>query len=207
MFSEGLVPFWISAALLLGLVGFEALAVVFGMSGLSGGEAEAEAPHALAWLNQGRAPLLIVLMIMLGLFAASGFLLQGAALALAGFLPAPAAAAIAAGFTLIATSHTTRLIAAVLPRNESYAASAEELLGRKGVVTLGPLSADKVGRVRVQDAHGNAHFPLVRPLQPDLSIPEGAEVLLAERAGGEFRVVLAPKETSAGQILRIGGVE
>lgn len=190
MFIDAFAPFWMAAALLVALVGFEAMGVVFGFSSFSdSADSEGALPDALSWLNRGRVPLLVLAMIMLGLFAASGFILQAAARSLFGApLPALAAGAIAGGLTLILTGWASQAVAAVLPRDESYAAAPEDLLGRTGTVTLGPLTAEAVGRARVEDAHGNLHFPLVRPLEPGMSIAEGVEVVLAQRAGAEFRV-------------------
>lgn len=188
---EPYAPFVIAALVLGGLVAFEVVGTFFGFSGLvDHGDAEAEADAGpLDWLNRGRVPLSVLLIVFLGLFSAAGFAVQALASALVGPLPVLGAAAVAAGAALITTGEASRLVGKILPREESYVAHADDLIGRVGVVTLGPLGGAHVGRARVTDSHGNVHFPLVRPASPGDAIPEGAEVTLVSRQGGEFFVV------------------
>src|SRR5581483_1393082 len=144
------------------------------------------------WLNAGRVPLLILLMAGLGAFAVSGLLLQTVAMHAT---PAPLPALIASAIAFIAVIPTTRfvsrLIARILPRDESYAIEQAELIGRTGTVTLGPVEADSAGRAKVEDRFGNAHFPRVRAARPDLVIQQGAKVLVVDRIGSELTVVPA----------------
>lgn len=181
----------IATLVLAGLVAFELVGTFFGFSGLvdhgdAGGEVDA---GPLDWLNPGRVPLSVLLILFLGLFSAAGFAVQALAGAIAAPLPVLGASAVAAGAALITTGETSRLVSKILPREESYVAEADDLIGSVGVVTLGPLGGAHVGRVRVTDRHGNAHFPLARPASPEETIPEGAEVTLVSRQGREFFVV------------------
>ena len=65
------------------------------------------------------------------------------------------------------------------------------LIGRTGVVTLGPVDWDSAGRAKVMDAHGNAHFPRVLAARERLSIAQGTDVLVVDRVGGTLTVVPA----------------
>jgi len=184
-------PFLIAVLVLGALVALEVAGAFFGFSGLVGqGEDGIEAePGPLDWLNRGRVPLSVLLMLFLGLFSATGFAIQALASAIVAPLPALAAAAIGAGVALITTGEASRVVGKILPREESYVAHADDMIGSMGVVTLGPLGGAHVGRVRISDANGNVHFPLARPLSPEESIPEGAEVTLVSREGRVFFAV------------------
>ena len=183
-------PFLIASVVVVGLVAFEVAGAFFGFSTLAEhGEVDSEAaPGPLDWLNRGRVPMSVLLMLFVGLFAATGFAVQAIASSIAAPLPAFGAVAIAGGGALIATGEASRLIGKILPRDESYVAHADDLIGSVGVVTMGPLGGESVGRVRIVDASGNVHFPLVRPLAPDDAIPQGAAVVLVSREGRIFFV-------------------
>lgn len=143
------------------------------------------------WLNAGRVPLLILLMAGLGAFAVVGFAIQIVAMHVAQPLPT-AVAALLAFLAVIPTTRTvSRVLATFLPRDESYAVDEEALIGRTGVVTLGPVDADSAGRAKVMDAHGNAHFPRVKAAREGLSIAQGTTVLVVDRVEGTLTVVPA----------------
>jgi membrane protein implicated in regulation of membrane protease activity len=184
-------PFLIALFVLGGLVIFEVVGALLGFSSLAEpADADGDAEGSpIDWLNRGRVPLSVLLMLLAGLFSAAGFAIQAVASALAAPLPVLPAAAIAAGIAVTATGEASRIVGKLLPREESYVAHADDLIGRTGVVTLGPLGGEHVGRVRVSDAQGNVHFPLVRPLSLEESIPEGEEATLVSRQGRVFFVV------------------
>jgi hypothetical protein len=78
-----------------------------------------------------------------------------------------------------------------VPRDESYAVTADDLVGLTGIVSLGPVTIEKIGRVTVRDAHGNKHFPWVRAAVPEQEIAIGTTVLLTERRGSEYIAIVA----------------
>lgn len=144
------------------------------------------------WLNAGRVPLLILLMAGLGAFAVTGLVLQTIAMHAT---PAPLPALIASAIAFVAVIPTTRfvsrLIARILPRDESYAIEEADLIGRTGTVTLGPVEAESAGRAKVEDRFGNAHFPRIRAAREGLVIQQGAKILVVDRIGSELTVVPA----------------
>jgi hypothetical protein len=183
-------PFWCATLVLVGLLGSIAL------GGLDHAGADTEALDAgpLGWLNFGRVPVSILLVIITGLFAAIGFFILGLAHAF-DVAVTPAAAPILAGLaSLGATRRVTRWIADILPRDESYAISDADLLGMEGFVTVGPLEAQFVGRARVVDPHGNQHFPRVRGRPGAAAIPVGSSIRLSELVGREYLVDPTPIE-------------
>jgi hypothetical protein len=67
----------------------------------------------------------------------------------------------------------------------------EDLIGRVGIVTLGPVVEGASARAKVQDKYGNWHFPRVAPGAAGLSIPEGASILIVDKVGGAYTVIAA----------------
>jgi hypothetical protein len=143
------------------------------------------------WLNAGRVPLLVLLMIMLAAFGSLGYMIQGIAHAFIGWLPSSLAALPALIVTIPVTRKMSLLVSKVVPRDETYAVEAGGLVGQTGIIVTGPLAADTIARVKVKDAHGNHHFPWVRTKDPNLRLGNGDYVLLVELVGSEYLAVAA----------------
>lgn len=216
----GFQPFVIAGLVLVGLCLIETVSLVFGHSlsgavdhllGLDHADADvhahvphgsvvdlhAEVPHGnlfgsfYDWLNAGRVPLLILMMAALGVFSVVGLAIQIVAMHVATPLPTPGAVLLAFLGVIPTTRGVSRLLARFLPRDETYAVDEEALIGRTGVVTLGPVDWDSAGRAKVMDAHGNAHFPRVLAARENLTIEQGTQVLVVDRVGGTLTVVPA----------------
>jgi membrane protein implicated in regulation of membrane protease activity len=153
----------------------------------------ADGPFATVfdWLNAGRVPLLVLMMAAIACFAVVGMVLQIVAMHLAAPLPAAAAAAIAVAAAIPATRWTSRLLSRIIPRDETYALAGEDLIGRVGTVTLGPVQEGAAARAKVQDKYGNWHFPRIVPAVAGLSIPQGASILIVDKVGGQYAVIAA----------------
>ncbi len=215
LLSSELLPYWVAAGVLVGLGAVEALGMLVGMSVAGFDHAVAtDAPHlpladlhghpghdfagsALGWLNLGRVPLLILLMILLAGFAASGVVevlaLRHAGIAAPWIVTAPLAAMV----SVLLTRQATRLVGRLLPRDETYAASPEDWIGLTAEITLGPARSGVVAVARLKDRFGNWHFPHVEPLFPDTEIAQGTTVLAVERRGEVLLVVPAEGRLSA----------
>lgn len=195
-------PFAIAGAVLLGLVLIEAAAVVIGASfsdavesfiGVKDVPGEGAGPltNGLDWLNGGRVPFIVLLMILLGLFTALGLALQLLAAAVAAPLPGAIAALVAGAATIPLTRMASRLLGRFIPRDETYAIDDDHFVGRTGVVTVGPVQDGAVARIKIQDHWGNWHFPRVRPAKTSDVLPEGTAVLVVDRVGRELAVIEA----------------
>jgi hypothetical protein len=207
-------PFTVALVVLVGLVILEGLSTLIGKSASSvmehllGGhagdadlDADADADHAghgfggvLDWLNAGRVPLMVLIVFMLTWFAAIGFVLQGILHGVLVPLPAWVAAIVAVALAVPPTRWTSRALAHIVPKDETYVVQGSHFVGRTGTITVGPARRGVVARMRIQDVHGNWHFPKVEPFAPDAVIAEGALVLVIEEDGGTLRV--APAEGS-----------
>lgn len=168
--------------------------------------ARAESMHggplatAFDWLNAGRVPLLVLLMAAIACFAVTGMALQIVAMNLAAPLPTLAAALIAIAATIPGTRWTSRVLSRILPRDETYVLTGEDLIGRVGIVTLGPVREGTAARAKIQDKYGNWHFPRIAPGAAGLSIPEGASVLIVEKVGGHYTVITAEGRLAAAPV-------
>ena len=208
--APGLYPFTIAALILVGLVAFEIVSMVVGLSftSLLGHGSSDLASHPdghgdsgpldawMSWLNTGGVPLLILIMIALASFAIAGFAIQGVAQAIVAPLPTLVASLGAIVLALPAIRTLTRWTARILPREETSAISQADLIGLTGTVALGPLDQGKPGQVRVKDQHGNIHVVRARAA-PGHTIPQGATVLLVDGSKGLFQTIPAPKELGA----------
>jgi len=87
LFAPECTPFAIAAAMLVGLTAIEILAMLLGFS-ISEMIGKPHAPHTdghegvaglLSWLNVGGVPILILILMVLGFFAMTGFVIQAVA--------------------------------------------------------------------------------------------------------------------------------
>ena len=143
------------------------------------------------WLNAGRVPLLILIMIMLGSFGAIGYMIEGVSHSFIGWLPTFMAAIPAFIVTIPVTRPSACWYLKIVPRDETYVVEAGSLVGRTGVIVTGPLADNTIARVKVKDAHGNHHFPWVRTKDPNLKLDNGDHVLLVEHIGSDYLAIAA----------------
>src|SRR5262245_2154611 len=155
-------PFAIAALILVGLVGIELISVLVGASlshwlhHAADHGADHSADHdnegllsgALDWINAGRVPLMILIMVVLGAFAALGFVVEAVARAIWSPLPALPASVLALVAAVPVVRVATRMVARIVPRDETYAVDPSDLVGRTAEVTMGPLDQGLPGRVK-----------------------------------------------------------
>lgn len=193
-------PFAVAAVMILAIGLTEAVTMLIGfsLSELVGkaidldGHPEHSLVNVISWLNVGGVPLLIFVLLFLGMFAITGFLIQEAAWSLAGPLPTIVAAPVAFLAALPLVRRSTGFIAGIIPRDESYAVELADLVGLVGEVVVGPLDHGLPGRVRVKDGHGNLHFVAASAAPESAPLPQGTAVLLVDRDGTHFVATAAP---------------
>lgn len=203
LMSSPFQPFLISALVLGGLVLIEMLSVVIGASisgfleGMTGLKAMEDADifgAGLSWLNIGKVPLLALMMLMLALFSAFGFAIQSFAISMVHPMPAWIASVLSLSLTLPTTRWLGIGIGKIIPKDETYATQEEDLIGRTGIVTIGPVQAKSVARMKIQDQWGNWHFPRVKPATEGDIIPQGTAVLVVDHFKGELLVIRAEED-------------
>jgi hypothetical protein len=200
-------PFAIAAAIMIVLGGIELLTMLVGFSiseavghGIS---VDADSHDGIGglflWFNAGRLPLLILLILALGVFSIEGFLLQGIAHMLGGTLPVSIAAIAAVAGSIPAVRIASRAVARVIPRDETYAVSEADFVGKVGEVSVGPLDQGLPGRVRLKDVFGNWHTVSARAAASSSPLAVGSSVLLVDRDNKSFIAISAPAELIAQQ--------
>ncbi|MGO4706179.1 OB-fold-containig protein [Microvirga sp. 2MCAF38] len=210
LISPSYQPFTVAGLVMVGLVVIETISLVVGFSlsamldssldfDLHGGQ-HANVPEngvlggVLGWVNAGRVPVLVFLITWLAAFAVAGLMIQAVAATIWAPLPVLIAAPIAFFLAAPGTRVTTRLVAFIIPRDETYVVSNDDLVGRIAEVILGPLDQGLAGRIKLQDAHGNWHFLMARAAKDHGPMQVGAQVLLVDRNGSTFLAIPAPEQ-------------
>ena len=200
-------PFAVAAAIMVTLGGIEVLSMLIGFSiGEWFGNdvaVEADSHNILGglflWVNAGRLPFLILIILALGLFSIIGFLLHGIAHGAGITVPAWISALAAGAVSVPLIRTTSRGIARVIPRDESYAVDEADFVGHVGEVSIGPLDQGLPGRVRLKDVFGNWHTVSARASPDVQALPVGASVLLVDRDAKGFIAISAPADLIAQQ--------
>jgi membrane protein implicated in regulation of membrane protease activity len=195
-------PFAVAAAIMVSLGGIELLTMIvgFSISELVGhdfaldSETHSTIGGLFLWINAGRLPLLILLILALGIFSIAGFLLQAIAHGAGAILPVSIAALAAAGLSLPAIRVTSRAVARIIPRDETYAVNDADFVGHVAEVAIGPLDQGLPGRVRLKDVFGNWHSVAARASADSAPLPVGARVLLVDRDTRSFIAISAPTD-------------
>ena len=89
--------------------------------------------------------------------------------------PAAAAAVLPA---LLLTSLVSRILAPIIPRDETTAVRIEALLGKRGRIDIGSARRGNPARATVKDIHGQIHNVMVEPHEDSAEFLAGDEVLL-----------------------------
>src|SRR5689334_17743420 len=195
-------PFAVAAAIMVALGGLEVLTTMVGLSISEqiGHDVSIEADQhnglsgLFLWINAGRLPLLILLILVLGIFSTAGFLLQGIAHALGFIIPVSIVALAAAAGSVPVIRTTSRGLARIIPRDETYAVNDADFVGQVATVTVGPLDQGLPGRVRLKDVFGNWHTVSARASHDSPSLAVGASVLLVDRDAKGFVAIAAPAD-------------
>ncbi|QOZ26310.1 OB-fold-containig protein [Bradyrhizobium sp. CCBAU 51753] len=195
-------PFAIAAAIMVTLGGIELVSMLvgFSISELFGKEVAAEGDNhgtlegLFLWVNAGHLPLLILLILVLGYFSIIGFVTQAFAHGIGLPVPAWVAALVALVWSLPLTRVTSRKIARIILRDESYAVEETDFVGHIGEVTVGPLDHGLPGRVRLKDVFGNWHTVPARAGPDSEALPVGASVQLVDRDAKSFVAIAAPAD-------------
>ncbi|CAN7565445.1 DUF1449 family protein [Bradyrhizobium sp. LjRoot220] len=199
-------PFTIAAAIVVVLAIIELLSTMvgFSLSHIVGKDIEIEADGHSAisglflWINAGRVPLLILLLLTLGLFSIAGFSIQAIAHSVGISIPASIAAVAAIFGTIPAVRVTSRAIARLIPRDETYAVDDADFVGRIAEVSVGPLDQGLPGRVRLKDVFGNWHSVPARAGPDSKALAVGSSVLLVDRDARSFiAIATAPTDLIA----------
>jgi len=157
----------------------------------------------LGWLGFGKLPLLMLLVVFLTAFGIIGLVGQQFALDhLGALLPALIAAPSAAVAALPVTGLAARLLARVMPRDETTAIDIGQLVGLNAQIVVGRAVMGSPAKARVRDFHGQTHYVMVEPDDPAAAFAEGDEILLVRREGHVFRAISSDRPPFSNWIAR-----
>lgn len=192
LLSPDNVPFVAALVLMLLIGAVEALGIGGGLAagdGIEGLDADVnvETPSLLSWINVGRLPLLMLIVVFLFGFGMTGLIGQRIVAEVLGqpgpwFLAAPIAFAAALPVTRI----FGRGVAKVMPRDETSAVSRDSLVGRVAVIVMGEARHASAAQARVRDQHGQVHYVMVEPDNSADVFEQGSSVLLVRYAGAKY---------------------
>ena len=186
--------FWFSCALgiVIALFILEMAGMFFGVSllGLVDDQAALDADADTSsgftefgsWLALDRVPLLVWLVLLLTTFGSAGLTFNFLSLTLLDTYFARwliTLLAVIAG--LFFTARFGSFIARLLPKQESSATTADELVGTVGHITVGVARQNSPAEGKFIDAHGQPHYLLVEPLEPDEQFSQGEKILLIQK--------------------------
>ncbi|MEQ9332985.1 YqiJ family protein [Thalassobaculum sp.] len=195
LIAEENVPFVASLVLMLLIGGVEAVGLGSGLAGsdaIDGMDADLdiEGPSLLSWINVGRLPLLMLIVVFLFCFGMVGLIGQRIVVAALGVpvmwaVSVPAALAVA----LPATRVIAGMVARIMPRDETSAVSRDSLIGRVAVIVTGDARPASAAQARVRDGHGQSHYVMVEPDRADDVLKQGASVILVRRQGAKYYAI------------------
>ena len=144
---------------------------------------------------------MILIILALGVFSIAGFLLQGIAHGVGTGRAGHDRGACRRGAQHARRSgSTSRGIARIIPRDETYAVNEADFVGHVAEVSIGPLDQGLPGRVRLKDVFGNWHSRRRHaPVPNSTPLPVGASVLLVDRDARSFIAISAPADLIAQQ--------
>lgn len=150
----------------------------------------------LSWLGVGTLPLLMLLVIFLAAFGVIGLVAQQFAFNHLGhLLPSLFAVPGAALVALPITGGGARILARIMPRDETTAIDVGDLVGLHAQIVVGRAEAGSPAKARVKDHHGQVHYVMAEPDSPTASFAEGDEILLVRREGHVFRAISSDRST------------
>lgn len=136
----------------------------------------------LSLLGFGKIPVFVILVAFALAFGLGGWILQWTIFNL-GMSPIPAwiASLITLVPTFPATVTLSRIFALVIPKDETFVGSKEDVVGKMGVITQGTARSDLPAQCRVSDGHGGSFYLQAVPNDGVDPIPEGTSVIVISR--------------------------
>lgn len=201
-------PFTIALLTMVGIALLEGITTLlgFGLSNLLGHflpdidaqpDLDVEHPSSgsslgnlLGWLNVGRVPLMVLLVVFLTIFGLLGYALQAMFLSIIGqMLPGLLAALLSLLLSLPLVRFFGKLVGKLMPNDETEAISADTFIGRIATITVGTATKGRPARAKFQDNYGTTHLVMVEPESTEEVFNQGDRVILLERLDGKFLAV------------------
>lgn len=149
----------------------------------------------LGWLHVGKAPLLVLLVILLTTFSIIGFTLNALAQSLIGIFLSPL---LSVPIAFIGALPVVRLlgttIARLIPKDETSAVLLDTLVGHVAVITNGTARVNYPAQAKVKNGQGQVFYVHVEPENEGASLNTGDSVLLVKQISGtRFLAIANPR--------------
>lgn len=209
--SSGNSPFTISLAIMLFIALLEFISVSLGMgisemvdSVLPEFDADIDADidvtepsggtdslvKLLSWFRIGEVPVIMLFIIFLTGFGLSGLIVQFTAVQVLGkTIPTLLAVIPAIACALPTVRVCGGVLGKYMPKDETYVVSEKSFLGQVATITMGTALADRPVQAKLRDQHGQTHYILVVPDNPEESFEQGSKVIIVSQNGSLFRVI------------------
>lgn len=140
-----------------------------------------------SWLNFGRIPVLMLVVVALTLFASFGFIFQSMSHNLFhSYIPPVFANTMSLFAAIPACRLFTGILQKIMPMDESEAVSEESFIGRMATITLGEATQTKFAEAKLKDELGKTHYIQVYPDKADETFQCGESVLIVRKQGAYY---------------------
>ncbi|MBF0396561.1 MAG: YqiJ family protein [Desulfobacterales bacterium] len=159
--------------------------------------ADIEASNILTWMNVGKVPILILLVLFLFSFGAGGLIIQSISQNMLGKLSASWLASIPAFILgILFVRVIGNALSKVIPKDETQAVSEKSFIGRVALITLGTAKRGQPAQAKLCDQHNQTHYILVEPENDEDILETGSHVFLVRQTGAKFFVTETSKQIS-----------
>ena len=146
----------------------------------------------LGWLNVGKVPVIISILLLALLFSFIGLGIQSGVYGVfETFIPPIFAAPGALILAIYPFKLGNAFLAKILPNDETYAVSQDQLVGKVARITIGTASEGKPAEAKVKDRFGKTHYVMVEPDESGSQFSEGSAVVLVTCEHGHYRAIPA----------------
>jgi len=149
------------------------------------------APHLaiLDWLNLGRVPFMVLVVLNLLSYGLLGFFIQKIMISITCVpMGKLSISLLVLAPSLIITHYLGRGVAKVFPKEETSAVKIETLINKIGEITIGTASHNNPAEAKVKDKYNKTHYIRVVPMDKEMKITQGEKIVVIELNNGIFYV-------------------
>lgn len=159
---------------------------------ISGGGPESSLIKLLAWFRVGEVPVIMLFIVFLTGFGLSGLSIQFFLNQSFGMtLPAIIAVVPALMCAIPIVRICGRFLENYMPKDETYVVSEESFKGMVATITLGTAKPGSSAQAKLQDQHGQSHYLLVAPDNPEDCFAQGDKIIIVSQSGAQFKAIPA----------------
>lgn len=149
--------------------------------------------QTLGWLHLGKLPLMILVVLALLGFGATGLIAQSLVHGLSGkVMPWWLASLPAMAGMILTLRYAGLLTIRYMPQDETQVVSAESFVGKEAVIVLGTASVGKPAQAKLRDRFGQTHYFMVEPHDPQTTFPPHSRILIIGKVGSTYQAIIHP---------------